>query len=247
MWCRLLSHYSRWLLESSMDSSHAQKNQKLLLYSKIYVLWVFDNLVIRSKLSEQTMEQNLWHWNNIFNRKESNIWNPLLTPQQNGRVERKHRHILNVSHACMFQAHLLVTFWGQCILTAANLINCTPTKLLNGCTPYELLHGTPPKQSLLRVFGCLCYAQRRPRNSNKFDVRSRKCIFVGYPYGKKAWNVYYFEDNVFFTSCDVVFFEDQFPGLSPPQTDPSMPLTDLTTDDWLSLPPSQPTPQHQYR
>lgn len=158
------------------------------------------------------------------------------TPQQNGRVERKHRHILNVARACLFQANLPVTFWGQSILTAAHLINRTPTKLLNGLTPYELLHGSPPKHDTLRVFGCLCYAQRRPRSSDKFAARSRKCLFVGYPYGKKAWNVYDLEDNVFFTSRDVVFFEDQFPGLPAPQASPTMPQPEPITDDYLSLP-----------
>lgn len=158
------------------------------------------------------------------------------TPQQNGRVERKHRHILNVARACLFQANLPVNFWGQSILTAAHLINRTPTKLLNGLTPYELLHGTPPKHGTLRVFGCLCYAQRRPRSSDKFAARSRKCLFVGYPYGKKAWNVYDLEENVFFTSRDVLFFEDQFPGLPPPQVSPTMPQPEPITDDYLSLP-----------
>ena len=112
---------------------------------------------------------------------------------------------------------------------------------MHGLTPYELLHGTPPKQDTLRVFGCLCYAQRQPRNSDKFSARSHKSIFVGYPYSKKAWNVYDLEENVFFTSRDVVFFEDQFPRLPPSHVTP-MHQHDFAVDEWLSLPSPAPGP-----
>ncbi|XP_021749717.1 uncharacterized protein LOC110715444 [Chenopodium quinoa] len=135
------------------------------------------------------------------------------TAQQNGRVERKHRHILNVARALRFQAKLPKYFWGECVMTAVHLINRTPTSILKGKTPHELLFGQSPFYDSLRVFGCLAYTANRPWVKDKFDSRSRKCIFVGYPHGKKGWRLYDLETNEFFVSRDVQFFEDKFPYL----------------------------------
>ncbi|XP_022871982.1 uncharacterized protein LOC111391071 [Olea europaea var. sylvestris] len=61
----------------------------------------------------------------------------VATPQQNGVVERKHRHILEAARALRFQANLLIKFCGECILTAVYLINYTPTPLLSGKNKFQ--------------------------------------------------------------------------------------------------------------
>ncbi|XP_019084216.1 PREDICTED: uncharacterized protein LOC109125890 [Camelina sativa] len=136
------------------------------------------------------------------------------TPQQNGRVERKHRHILNVARALLFQSSFSTKFWGESVLTAVYLINRTPSRLLGGKTPYEILHRFSPNYDNLRVFGCLAYAHNQRRHGDKFESRSRKCLFIGYPFGKKGWSLYDLASGEVFVSRDVVFVENTFPLLT---------------------------------
>jgi len=80
------------------------------------------------------------------------------TPEQNGIVEKKHQHLLNVTRALLFQSSLPVVFWCFVVQHAVFLINCMPTPLLNNATPYEKLYKKFCDISHLHVFGCLCYS-----------------------------------------------------------------------------------------
>jgi len=83
-----------------------------------------------------------------------------LIPQQNGGVEMKHKHLLEVSH-------LPVKFWGDCVFTATHLINRMPSKFLGGKTPFELLYGKAPCYDYLRTFGCLCFVSTLKQGRDK--------------------------------------------------------------------------------
>lgn len=48
-------------------------------------------------------------------------------PQQNGRIECKHRQILNLARALRFQANLPLYFLEECVLSVTYLINRTLT------------------------------------------------------------------------------------------------------------------------
>ena len=137
----------------------------------------------------------------------------VYTPQQNGVVECKHCHILQVAQALKIQAQLPNQFWRECALTAVHIINRLPSPVLSFKTRFERLYSKPPSYSHLRVFGCIAYATN-VHVSHKFDHRAITCIFIGYPVGQKAYKLFNLSTKKIFTSRDVHFHENHFPYAS---------------------------------
>lgn len=134
----------------------------------------------------------------------------VYTPQQNGVVERKHRHLLNVARSLMFQGGVPLRFWSEAVSTATYLINRTPSSILDGKSPFELIYGSVPNLKHLRTFGCLCFTTRL-NVTDKFAVKSDKCVLIGFSNVKKAYKVLSLDTNSVFFSRDVQFYEHVFP------------------------------------
>ena len=65
--------------------------------------------------------------------------------------------------------------------------------------------------SMIKNFGCLCFASTLQNSRTKFDPRTTPTIFMGYPNGMKAYKLLHISNNKMCTSRDVIFHEIFFP------------------------------------
>lgn len=142
------------------------------------------------------------------------------SPQKNGRVEIKHKHLFQLSQALMFQSGLPSHFWGYFILHATYIINRLPTVVLDLKTPYECLFKTKPNLKLLRTFGCLCFVSNLQPTKTKFNTRSFKCVFLGIAPNQKGYILYNLDLDTTVISKDVIFHESHFLFLPDPPAPP---------------------------
>ncbi|GJR94831.1 retrovirus-related pol polyprotein from transposon TNT 1-94 [Tanacetum coccineum] len=98
------------------------------------------------------------------------------------------------------------SFWAEATVTAAYLINRSPSTALENKTPMDLWSGHPANYEMLRIFGCVAYSHV---NQGKLKPRAIKCIFLGYPDGVKGYRLWRLEDvkPKIIISRDVVFNE----------------------------------------
>lgn len=145
--------------------------------------------IVRSDKAEELFEGNVLAIYNTLGIQHQKSCT--YTPQQNGVVERKHKHFLETARALFFQSNLPHSFWEECVLCAAYLINRLPLSCLQNKSPYEKLFGTiPNNNNPLRAFGCLCYVSTIKPRRTKFEARGNPCVFIGYPYAQKAYKAY---------------------------------------------------------
>jgi hypothetical protein len=101
-------------------------------------------------------------------------------PEQNGVVERKNRHILEVTRCLLFSTNVPRYLWGEATKTVVYLINRMPLRAVEFCTPLEILIGKNAFKVPPKTFGCVCFVHNIVPEISKQDSRAHKCVFVGY-------------------------------------------------------------------
>ena len=90
------------------------------------------------------------------------------------------------------------------------LRNRSPTKPVSGTTPYEAWTGVKPQVDGLRVFGCQAFAHIPKDERKKLDLKSKKCIFLGYGINTKGYRQYDPLRKKLFHSKDIIFNKQKF-------------------------------------
>ena len=134
------------------------------------------------------------------------------TPQQNGIVERKNRHLLDIARSLLLSSNVPKRFWGEVVLTTTYLINRLPFKVLDFSTPHQVFLQHFPQSRLIsslpsKIFGCTMFVHIHQQHWTKLDSWSSKCIFLGYSPNQKGYKYFCPNNQRFYHTMDVTFFE----------------------------------------
>lgn len=142
--------------------------------------------------------------------KDSGIRHQLTVPknpEQNGLSERLNRSLIETVRSMLNDSKLPVKFWAEALATACYLKNLSPARALESMTPFEAFIGRKPSVKHLKIFGSVCYAHIPKDERYKLDMKSRKCIFLGYSLEIKGYRLYDILNEKIFFSRDVIFNE----------------------------------------
>lgn len=132
------------------------------------------------------------------------------TSEQNGRAERKHRHIVETGLTLLAHGSLPLCYWWDAFQTAAHIINGLPTPTLRGKSPMQILFKKHLNFTDLKVFGCTCFPYLKPYNTHKFNFRTEKCVYLGPSPQHKGHRCLTTTDRIII-SRNVAFNELEFP------------------------------------
>jgi len=171
------------------------------------------------------------------------------THEQNGTVERRHRHTVETGLTLLGQCKAPFRFWNYAFETFVYLINHMPTPILAHCSPFDCLFHRSLHYHFLRTFGCLCFPFLRPYNNHKLNFRFSPCVFFGYSSSHLGYRCFDIASHCIYISRHVRFHEhvfsfDNSKQIAKVSTTTPIPPTTVTLPNLLNHPPSTTSISH---
>ncbi len=129
------------------------------------------------------------------------------SPQQNGVVERKNRHIAKITRAMLNEKNLPNYFWAKAVVTIVYIMNQTTIAIVHGMTLEEKFTSKKPNVSHLKMFGYIAYVHVPDEKRSKLDPKANRCIFIGYCLEQKGYKCLNLSTQKLQVSRYVVFDE----------------------------------------
>ena len=135
------------------------------------------------------------------------------TPEQNGVVERKNRHILETTRVLLLSAHVPSPYWPNAVTIIVHLINRMTFQILDFKTPLQALASSISVLSTMtllpRTFGCVVYVHLHCNQRTKLDPCACRCLFLGYATNQKGYWCYDPTNMRLYVTMDVTFLESE--------------------------------------
>ena len=136
------------------------------------------NLILQFLIYEVIMPKNIFLNHSPFFCHHMGFF---ISPQQNGVVERKNRHLVETAYTLLLHHKVPQRFWEDATLPACYLINCMFSPVLHDKIPYSILFPNQPLFCLPpRVFGCVCFVHIFTLGQDKLSAKVMKCAFLSY-------------------------------------------------------------------
>ncbi|XP_039303435.1 uncharacterized protein LOC120357335 [Solenopsis invicta] len=103
-----------------------------------------------------------------------------FTPEQNGKVERDNRTIVECARTLLHAKNLSKIMWAEATAYAVYILNRIANRKDKDVSPYEMWTGKAPDLSKLKTFGSDAYIHVPGLFRKKFDSQAQKGIFVGF-------------------------------------------------------------------
>ena len=129
-----------------------------------------------------------------------------MTPEQNGRIERDNRTVVELARTMMISSEASKDLWAEAAHTAVYILNRTGKSHDGNKTPYEVWHKKKPDLRYFRAFGTIAYVHvPKQTHPDKWDAKGKKGMLIGYEDHQKGYRVYFKDSRTIDISKDVLF------------------------------------------